>query len=111
MRKKAATVELNPLIDAACSILSNQHNSQCLVCLDMISILLEVRTTEVIAHAMLRESLLNTLKDENNEVVEGDLKVLVKYVDNSQDLPALIGQIVDVRSVIIDNQGRLKFMM
>ena len=71
----------------------------------MISILLEVRTTEVIAHATLREALLNTLKDENNEVVEGDLKVLVKYVDNSQDLPALIGQIVDVRSVIIANHN------
>ena len=58
--------------------------------------LLEARPEEVIANEALRSQLLDTLKDENNEVVESDLKVLVKYVENSQDLSSLVKQVVEV---------------
>ena len=83
-------------MEAACEILTSKQCTKCLVCLEMVDVRLEARPEEVIANEALRTQLLNTLKDENNEVVERDLKVLVKYVESSKDLPSLIKQIVEV---------------
>ena len=87
---------MKSLMEVVCVILSSQQSVQCLVCLEVINVLLEARPEEVIANEALRSQLLDTLKDENNEVVESDLKVLVKYVENSQDLSSLVKQVVEV---------------
>ncbi|KAK8794162.1 hypothetical protein WA171_003287 [Blastocystis sp. BT1] len=96
LQKKADKVELLPLIEVACTVLAKQHNVQCLVCLEMVNVLLKTRGNEVIANEHLRGALLDTLKEENDDVIDCDLKVLVKYVECSKDLLSLIGEIVEM---------------
>lgn len=84
------------LIEVVCLVLSKKHSNQSLVCLEVVSTLLDVQGESVIANQHLRETLLETLKEEDDDVVDCDLKVLVKYVNHSQNLEALIKKIVDV---------------
>ena len=51
----------------------------------------------MIENEHLRSALLDTLKEEDDDVIDCDLKVLVKYVNISQRLEPLIKRIVDVR--------------
>lgn len=89
-------MELLPLTEVVCTVLSRKHSDQCLVCLDVVSVLLEIRGNEVIAVKELRDALMNTLKEKNDEVIDCDLRVLVKYVQYSQELTTLIRYILGV---------------
>ena len=82
MQIKGEKVDTASLIEVVCAIL--------------VSTLLDVQGEAVIGNQHLRETLLETLKEEDDEVVDCDLKVLVKYVNRSQNLEALIKKIVDV---------------
>lgn len=62
----------------------------------MVDVLLNTRGNEVIANEHLRGALLDTLKEENDDVIDCDLKVLVKYMECSKDILSLIGEIVEV---------------
>ena len=98
MQIKGEKVDTASLIEVVCAILAKKHSNQCLVCLEVVSTLLDVQGEAVIGNQHLRETLLETLKEEDDEVVDCDLKVLVKYVNRSQNLEALIEKIVDVVS-------------
>ena len=94
LRNNGGNVELLPLTEVVCTVLSRKHSDQCLVCLDVVSVLLEIRGNEVIAVKELRDALMNTLKEKNDEVIDCDLRVLVKYVQYSQELTTLIRYIL-----------------
>ena len=84
-----------PLLDVVCMVLSKKQTEPCLVCLEVVNVLLETRGKEVIENEHLKAALLEALK-ESDDVIEDTLKVLVKYVEYSQDLSSLITSILDV---------------
>lgn len=97
MQIKGEKVDSVPLIEVVCTVLSKKRSGQCLVCLEVVSTLLDVQGAAVIENEHLRSALLDTLKEEDDDVIDCDLKVLVKYVNISQRLEPLIKRIVDVR--------------
>lgn len=89
-------MELPPLVEVACVALAKRQPAPCLLCLRLVSVLLESRGPEVVANERLRETLLETLKAEDDEVVESTLQVLVKCVDCGQELQSLLRSIMEV---------------
>ena len=85
-----------PLIEVVCTVLSKNHSDQCLLCLDLVNVLLEIRGKDVITVPELRNVLIETLKRENDDVIDYDLRVLVKYVQYSQELTSFIRHILKV---------------
>ena len=57
-----------PLIDVVCTVLAKNHRDQCLLCLDLVNVLLEIRGKDVITVPELRNVLIETLKKENDDV-------------------------------------------
>ena len=87
-----------PLIEVVCTVLSKNHRDQCLLCLDLVNVLLEIRGKDMITVPELRNVLIETLKKENDDVIDYDLRVLVKYVQYSQELTTFIRHILKVAS-------------
>lgn len=85
-----------PLIDVVCTVLAKNHRDQCLLCLDLVNVLLEIRGKDVITVPELRNVLIETLKKENDDVIDYDLRVLVKYVQYSKELTSFIRHILKV---------------
>ena len=85
-----------PLIEVVCTVLSKKHSEQCLVCLNLVNVLLDIRGKDVITVPELRNVLIETLKEENDDVIDYDLRVLVKYVQYSQELTSFIRHILKV---------------
>ena len=76
--------------------LAKRQPAPCLLCLRLVSVLLESRGAEVVANERLRDTLLETLKAEDDEVVESTLQVLVKCVDCGLELQSLLKSIMEV---------------
>lgn len=91
---------MNPLIEVVVASLSWKQIPQCLEALEVVDILLEIRGNEVIGNESLKRALLDTLKEDSDEVVELALKVLVKYVEHSHNLQSLIDNVIEVFSYI-----------
>ena len=89
-------MELPPLAEVACVALAKRQAAPSLLCLQLVEVLLQSRGTEVVANERLRETLLETLHAEDDEVVEGALRVLVKCVDCGLSLPSLLRSVMEV---------------
>lgn len=96
MKKKGKEEDLLPLIEVVCTVLSKKQTEQCLISLEVVNVLLEIRGKEVIENEHLKLALLETLKEDSDNVIESTLKVLVKYVEHSQQLLSLINHIIEV---------------
>lgn len=96
LKKKGKEEDLLPLIEVVCTVLSKKQTEQCLISLEVVNVLLEIRGKEVIENEHLKLALLETLKEDSDDVIECTLKVLVKYVEHSQQLLSLINHIIEV---------------
>lgn len=84
------------MVEVVCSILAKKQTEPCLFALELVTVLLEIQWEEVIANEELKLALLETLKEESDLVIEYTLKVLVKYVEHSNDLTSLVNHIIKV---------------
>ena len=87
---------MSPLIDVVCTVLAKKQTEPCLVALEIVNVLLEIRCDVVIANEQLKLTLLETLKEESDVVIEHALTVLVKYVEQSSKLTSLLSHIIKV---------------